>query len=81
MSNCLRSSSVATSLLVKVLYLMHLSTVQFPAKDNLCTRFATELILRRSKTKNATVAIMPGRERTERREDQAPRFQRPEREH
>jgi len=41
------------------------SGVRFPTKDNLCTRFATELILRRGSTTNATVAIMPGSERSE----------------
>ena len=41
------------------------SGVRFPTKDNLCTRFATELILRRGSTTNATVAIMPGSERSD----------------
>ena len=41
------------------------SGVRFPTKDNLCTRFATELILRRGSTTSATVAIMPGSERSE----------------
>lgn len=40
------------------------SGVSFPTKDNLCTRFATELILRRDQEENATVAITPGAERT-----------------
>ncbi len=30
------------------------SGVRFPTKDNLCTRFATELILRRGSTTNTT---------------------------
>lgn len=41
------------------------SGVRFPTKDNLCTRFATELILRRDPTTNVTVAIIPGAERPE----------------
>jgi len=41
------------------------SGVPFPTKDNLCTRFATELILRRDLEENATVAITPSAERTD----------------
>lgn len=41
------------------------SGVRFPTKDNLCTRFATELILRRDPEENVTVKIMPGAERTD----------------
>lgn len=41
------------------------SGVQFPTKDNLCTRFATELILRRDLEENVKVTIMPGAERTD----------------
>lgn len=41
------------------------SGVRFPTKDILCTRFATELILRRDPTTNVTVAIIPGTERSE----------------
>ena len=40
------------------------SGVSFPTKDNLCTRFATELVLRRAPKENATVAITPGADRT-----------------
>lgn len=40
------------------------SGVRFPSKDNLCTRFATELILRRDPKENVTVTIIPGAERT-----------------
>ena len=35
-----------------------ISGVSFPTKDNLCTRFATELILRRSEQEKATVQII-----------------------
>ena len=41
------------------------SGVRFPTKDNLCTRFATELILRRDREEKVTVTIMPGAENTE----------------
>ncbi|KAI9849143.1 MAG: hypothetical protein M1837_005373 [Sclerophora amabilis] len=40
------------------------SGVRFPIKDTLCTRFVTELILRRGPTANATAAILPGSERS-----------------
>ena len=41
------------------------SGIQFPQKENLCTRFATEVILRRGPEKNAKVSIVPGTDRTE----------------
>ncbi|KAL9126370.1 MAG: hypothetical protein Q9217_004572 [Psora testacea] len=41
------------------------SGVRFPTKDNLCTRFATELVLRRDSTITATVTIIPGAERSD----------------
>ena len=41
------------------------SGVRFPTKDNLCTRFPTELILRRDREESAKVTIVPGAERTE----------------
>ncbi|KAI0000594.1 P-loop containing nucleoside triphosphate hydrolase protein [Xylariaceae sp. FL0662B] len=37
----------------------------FPTKDNLCTRFATELILRRSSTAGFNVCIVPGYDRSD----------------
>lgn len=42
-----------------------ISGLRFPTKDNLCTRFATELILRRGLSPSITVTIIPGEERTE----------------
>lgn len=36
----------------------------FPRKDNLCTRFATEVILRRNVSERAKVEIIPGPDRT-----------------
>lgn len=41
------------------------SGVRFPTKDNLCTRFATELILRRGPEANVAVGIIPGEDRSE----------------
>jgi hypothetical protein len=41
------------------------SGLRFPTKDNLCTRFATELILRRGPQNSAAVTIVPGDQRTE----------------
>lgn len=41
------------------------SGVRFPSKDNLCTRFATELILRRDREESVKVTAIPGPERTE----------------
>lgn len=41
------------------------SGVRFPTKDNLCTRFATELILRRGPETKVAVSITPGADRTE----------------
>ena len=41
------------------------SGLRFPTKDNLCTRFATELILRRGPENSVTVTIVPGDHRTD----------------
>ena len=38
-----------------------LSRVQFPTKDELCTRFATEVVLRKAATEHARVTIIPGK--------------------
>jgi GTPase SAR1 family protein len=40
------------------------SGISFPSKDNLCTRFATELILRRATVKALSVSIIPGQDRS-----------------
>ena len=37
-----------------------ISGMSFPTKDNLCTRFATELILRRSPSVSVNIHINPG---------------------
>ncbi|KAK3900215.1 hypothetical protein C8A05DRAFT_45903 [Staphylotrichum tortipilum] len=42
-----------------------ISGMSFPTKDNLCTRFATELILRRAPVAGIDIRICPGAERTE----------------
>ncbi|KAG7287492.1 hypothetical protein NEMBOFW57_007004 [Staphylotrichum longicolle] len=42
-----------------------ISGMSFPTKDNLCTRFATELILRRTPTTGIDTSISPGSERSE----------------
>lgn len=42
-----------------------ISGMSFPAKDNLCTRFATELVLRHEKSPGIKVSITPGPERSE----------------
>jgi GTPase SAR1 family protein len=39
-----------------------ISGVRFPSKDNLCTRFATELILRRGPVAPVKIRIVPGLE-------------------
>lgn len=38
-----------------------LSRVQFPTKDELCTRFATEVVLRKAAVEYACVNIIPGK--------------------
>ncbi|KAK0665220.1 interferon-induced GTP-binding protein Mx [Cercophora samala] len=42
-----------------------ISGVSFPIKSNLCTRFPTELILRRTPLRSARVSIVPHEERSE----------------
>jgi hypothetical protein len=40
------------------------SELPFPRDSGLCTRFATQIIFRRSPTKRITVSIIPGPDRT-----------------
>ncbi|PIG83067.1 dynamin family protein [Aspergillus arachidicola] len=47
-----------------------ISRVRFPAKSNVCTRFATEVILRRSPQPKINVSIEPGESRTNEAERQ-----------
>lgn len=42
-----------------------ISGIPFPTKDNLCTRFATELVLRRTSMPAVSVAIVPSQSRSE----------------
>ncbi len=42
-----------------------ISGMTFPTKDNLCTRFATELILRRAQTAAVDICIIPGSDRSD----------------
>lgn len=42
-----------------------ISGLGFPSKDNLCTRFATELILRRGPDSGVTASIHPDEDRSE----------------
>jgi len=42
-----------------------ISGLQFPRKDNLCTRFATEVILRRNETESTNASIVPANDRSE----------------
>ncbi|KAH6676259.1 dynamin family protein [Halenospora varia] len=41
-----------------------ISGVPFPRKDNLCTRFATEVILRRASESEIRVSLVPGKSRS-----------------
>jgi len=40
-----------------------LTEIPFPRNDNLCTRFATEIILRRASTNSLTIKIIPDAKR------------------
>src|SRR3954470_20979350 len=40
-----------------------ISCMPFPTKDGLCTRFATELVLRRGREVNTKLSITPGESR------------------
>ncbi|KAH8674416.1 P-loop containing nucleoside triphosphate hydrolase protein [Tricladium varicosporioides] len=42
-----------------------ISGIPFPTKDNLCTRFATELILRRTSVVGVSISIVPSQNRTD----------------
>lgn len=51
------------------------SGIRFPTKDNLCTRFATELILRRGPATSASVTIVPNADRSESEKPKLQKFQ------
>ncbi|KAI1869416.1 hypothetical protein JX265_006506 [Neoarthrinium moseri] len=46
-----------------------ISRVDFPTKDGLCTRFATELILRRSETEDLRIYVVPGPDRNDKEKE------------
>ena len=52
-----------------------ISGMSFPTKDNLCTRFATELVLRRDATSGVKITINPGPERSVEEKERLSRFQ------
>jgi GTPase SAR1 family protein len=54
------------------------SGIQFPTKDTFCTRFATELILRRGPETSVTVGITPGKERSDKERDTLSSFKVPD---
>ena len=53
------------------------SGVRFPTKENLCTRFATELVLRRDSVATATVAIIPSTQRSDKEKETLLAFKAP----
>lgn len=52
-----------------------ISGLNFPRKERLCTRFATELILRRDPESKIKVSILPNRERPEREQRRLEAFE------
>ncbi|KAL6717733.1 hypothetical protein ACLMJK_003818 [Lecanora helva] len=53
------------------------SGVRFPTKENLCTRFATELVLRRDTVATAKVAIVPSNQRSDQEKEKLLAFEAP----
>ena len=51
-----------------------ISGISFPTKDNLYTRFTTELVLRRSSTTGVNIGITPGHDRSEAEKERLARF-------
>ena len=54
-----------------------ISGVAFPTKDNLCTRFATEVVLRRDAKSSVHVTILPDEDRTDEEKEDLRGFQAP----
>lgn len=52
-----------------------ISGLEFPAKDNVCTRFATELILRRAPESGVTASIHPDEDRPRTEKERIRNFQ------
>ena len=46
-----------------------ITEIPFPRKENLCTRFATELVLRRSKVVRVSAQIIPDKDRSQNEQD------------
>jgi hypothetical protein len=55
-----------------------ISGLKFPTKDGLCTRFATELILRRGLENKVTITIVPAEDRNDNERAQLESFTAPE---
>lgn len=53
------------------------SGVRFPTNENLCTRYATELVLRRDSVASATVAIIPSTQRSDQEKEKLLAFKAP----
>lgn len=51
-----------------------ISGIPFPKQESLCTRFATEVILRRAARAEITVSILPGKDRTVAERDELLKF-------
>lgn len=51
-----------------------LTEIPFPRKDNLCTRFATEIILRRGNSNSLTIKVIPDQERTSKEQEKIRAF-------
>jgi hypothetical protein len=54
--------------------MISISGIPFPTRDNLCTRFAIEVILRRDPSLSINITIIPGPERSEVEKAQLSRF-------
>ncbi|KAF3924458.1 Dynamin-2 [Arthrobotrys entomopaga] len=53
-----------------------ITEIPFPRKENLCTRFATEIILRRAPERQISITITPGKDRDESEKQELMKFQR-----
>ncbi|KAL9118920.1 MAG: hypothetical protein Q9187_004527 [Circinaria calcarea] len=51
-----------------------LTEIPFPRNDNLCTRFATEIILRRATTNSLTIRVIPDTERNSQEQESIKAF-------
>ena len=52
-----------------------ISGIPFPCKDTLCTRFATEFILRKSSEESVVVNIVPSQQRTKKESQELAKFE------